>query len=276
MPCYTGSSDNNYGIIMAEKLPTLTVPPSRKPSFLNARAVGGLAVGMLLTGVVPYAAPIGLVAGAWLGKRKMQRETMEGKEVKPPSSWNFGTFLGSASGLGVGIVGATLGLLAFGAITGGAGLLAGGAVAAAAATASVGWGLATALAAGGAALATVAGGWIGGKIGKFFQKRQYEAAEQHVMAHGEFMPASEQQVQIPQREQALGQGLAPHVPQMQPTAPQAGQDPQKLSTARGQIDPQQLAQLHALAAQAQGMLPAQPETMTDKVGHSRPTGPQER
>lgn len=43
------------------------------------------------------------------------------------------------------------------------------------------------------------------------------------------------------------------------------------------MNPQQLAQLQALAAQGQAMAPTQGgESMTDKLGHNRPTGPQQR
>lgn len=226
---------------MADDRPTLTVPPKRKASFLNIHSVTGLAVGSLFASAVPFAAPLGLVAGSWLGKRKMQREEQFGKQVSPPSSWNLGTFFGGMGGFNVGVVGALTAVAIFG--TGG---------------------LAGIAALGGLAASTAIGGWVGGKIGKQFQKREYNAAEQHVMLHGEFVPPAQQQAQSPQQAQGMGQ------------APQQPQQGANMAQATQQMNPEQLAQLQAIAAQGQRMAPPQAESMADKVGHSKPLGPQQR
>lgn len=229
---------------MADNRPTLTVAPRRKPSFLNAGALVGLVTGGFLAGAVPFAAPIGLAAGAWLGKRKMQKEQEFGKQVTPPSGWNLGTFFGGASGVSIGATVGLLTLAIFGATTG-VGFIALGALGA----------------------CTAIGGWIGGKIGKQFQKREYKAAEREVMERGEFIPPRERG-QAPQQ----GHGAAvsaPHQAQGQARST-------SLAQASQQLPPEQLAQLQALAAQGQRMAPSQPESMTDKLGHSRPVGPQQR
>lgn len=230
---------------MADNRPTLTVAPKRKPSFLNIHCLTGFAVGTALITTLPYAAPIGLAVGSWLGKRKMQHEEQFGKQVSPPSGWNLGTLFGGIGGMNVGI--AAAGLTALAISTGGIGL--------------VGWLGVSAVAAGFTAL----GGFIGGKIGKQFQKRQYKAAELEVMQHGEFMP--QQQAPSPQQAHSMEQA-----PAMQKGKGQAA----SMVQASQQMNPQQLAQLQALAAQGQAMAPAQGESMTDKLGHNRTTGPQQR
>lgn len=227
---------------MADDRPTLTVPPKRKASFANIHCVTGFVAGAAVSSAIPFAAPIGLAVGSWLGKRKMQREEQFGKQVSPPSGWNLGTFFGGMGGFNVGVVGA----LVTGAIIGTGGL-AGVAIL------------------GGLAATTAIGAWVGGKIGKQFQKREYKAAEQHVMLHGEFVPPAQQQAQSPQQAQGMGQA-----PQMQQ------QQGANIAQASQQMNPEQLAQLQAIAAQGQRMAPPQAESMADKVGHSKPLGPQQR
>lgn len=228
---------------MAENRPTLTIEPKRKPSLLNVNAAVGLVAGAMFAGAVPFAAPIGLGVGAWLGKRKMQREEQFGKQVSPPSMLNLGTYFGGAGGLSVGGGLALTALAAFGASTG-VGLLA----------------------LGGVAACTAIGGWVGGKIGESIQKKQYKAAELQVMRQGEFTPRQPAEGQAPQQAQALGQA-----PQMQ-RGQQAG-----VQQASQQMNPEQLAQLQQLAAQGQRMAPPQQESMTDKLAaQQRQTGPQQR
>lgn len=232
---------------MADNRPTLTVAPKRKASFLNIHCLTGLLVGSAFVSAVPFAAPIGLAVGSWLGKRKMQREEQFGKQVSPPSGWNLGTLFGSIGGLNVGV--AAAGITALAISTGGIGL--------------VGWLGVSAV----AAACTAIGGWVGGKIGKQFQKREYKAAELEVMQNGEFMPPAEH-TQAPQQAQGKAQ-----TPAMQQGKGQAA----SMAQASQQMNPQQLAQLQALAAQGQAMAPTQGgESMTDKLGHNRPTGPQQR
>ena len=90
----------------------------------------------------------------------------------------------------------------------------------------------------------VIGSVIGAFKGKQKQTAAYEDAKAYVAANGEFDP----QLQKSPVAEALAQ-----------------QQSGNLDQARQQMNPDQLAQLQALAAQGQAMAPAQPETQAQKL-----------
>lgn len=214
--------------------PSYTVPPSRKPSFINTGIVKGAAVGMLGAWLFPPAPAIGAVIGSAIRRNKMQQEEQFGKVVHPPTAWNKGTFFGSAIGLGTGILAAAL-VLGVGAglsvLSGGTALPALGALL---------WSGA------GVAAFTAISGWIGNKISKHFQKKEYKEAENFAMQHGEFIPPAERQQAI-----AMGQALAPTgpAPMQAPSMQPAG----NLAQAGTQLNPADVDALRAQAARGQQM-----------------------
>lgn len=224
---------------MAEQLPSYVVPPSRKPSYLNSTAAVGWAAGWL-TGV-PLVPVVGAAIGSYIGKQKMEQQEATGKVVTPPSMLNKGTFIGSVLGASAPALGVGIGLLA----GTGVGLV----------------GLATVAAFAGA------GAFIGGKISKHFQEKEYRKAENYTLQNGPYIPPRERAQTMAMQPQ---QGLEP---QLQPEQAQSA----GMQQASQQINPQQFAQLQALAAQGQGMAAAQQaETMADKLAQNRPMGPQQR
>ena len=241
---------------MADIRPTLTVPPTRKPSLLNKFAAVGLVAGFLIPGAV--FTPVGLLVGAFYGRHKLKQEQVFGKQVSPPSNWNLGTLFGGLAGLNLG----GLGGLA-------AGLLA--------ATAISGAGLPLAIGIGVGVACAAACTWVGAKIGKFFQNRKYENAERYVAENGEFDPQQGLAQGLQQSQgKGMGQGMAPTTAPQPGVMQQTGMQPRGMAQAHQQMDPAQLARLQAFAAEGQRMMPPQQESMVDKVGHSRPLGPQER
>lgn len=226
---------------MAEQKPSYVVPPSRKPSFLNGTMLTGWAGGIAATAVtgIPFLPLIGLAAGSYFGKQKMEEQSATGKTVNPPKALNKGAAIGAVAG--------ALGPL--GLIVGGAALAASGAGLAIAGVAAVG----------------LVGGFIGSKIHQHFQKKEYRAAENYVLQNGEFSSPREQ-------AQNIAMGQEPELAQSPQQAKGAG-----MQKASEQLDPKQLAQLQSLAAQGQQMAPTQQESMTDKMAaQQRPTGPQQR
>lgn len=227
---------------MADKLPSYVVPPSRQPTFLNSSALVGGAVGMLFGGPVATLAGAGI--GSYFGKQRMEQQQQTGKVVTPPGLLNKGAFVGSVLGASAPALGVGIGLLA----GTGVGLV----------------GIAT------VAAFAAAGAFIGGKIVKHFQEREYRKAENYTLQHGPYVPPREQAQGLAMQQQQPAQGQAPQQAQQQTQAAPMAQ-------AGAQLDPQQLAQLQALAAQGQQMAAQQPAAgMADKLAHNRPVGPQQR
>lgn len=206
--------------------PSYTVPPSRKPSFINTGAVKGAAIGMLGTVLFPPAPAIGAVIGSIVRRSKMKQEEQFGKVVHPPTAWNKGSFFGAAFGLGTGLFVASL-VVGVGALFGSVALpfLLGTAASVAAFTAI--------------------SGWVGNKISQHFQKKEYQKAENFALQHGEFIPPAERQQAI-----AMGQALAPTGPApMQAPAMPAG----NLAQASTQLNSADVDALRAQAARGQQM-----------------------
>lgn len=214
--------------------PSYTVPPSRKPSFVNTGIVKGAAIGMLFAWFFPPAPAVGAVIGSAVRRNKMQQEEQFGKVVHPPTTWNKGTFFGAATGAGFALVMSA-------AIIGAGALLAvatGGAAAPAAAVlikAAIGLVASTAIC-----------GWIGNKISQHFQKKEYQRAENFAMQHGEFISPAERQQAI-----AMGQALAPAgpAPMQAPAMSPSG----NLAQAGTQLNPADVEALRAQAARGQQM-----------------------
>lgn len=107
------------------------------------------------------------------------------------------------------------------------------------------------------------GGLIGGKINKSMQAKQYRKAENYIAENGPYTSPRE----MAQQQVAMQQGMG------QAPAQAQGMD---MAQAAQQLDPQQLAQLQALAAQGQSM-GAQPEGSADRLAaQQRNSGPQQR
>lgn len=207
--------------------PSYTVPPSRKPSFVNTGIVKGAAVGMLGAVLFPPAPAIGAVIGSVVRRSKMKQEEQFGKVVHPPTAWNKGSFFGAAFGLGTALFVAGL-VVGVGALFGSVALpfLLGTAACVTAVTAI--------------------SGWVGNKISQHFQKKEYRKAENFAMQHGEFIPPAERQQAI-----AMGQALAPAgpAPMQVPAMPPAG----NLAQASTQLNSADVDALRAQAARGQQM-----------------------
>jgi hypothetical protein len=118
-----------------------------------------------------------------------------------------------------------------------------------------------------AAVCAGIGGLIGAKINKSYQEKQYRQAENYVAQNGQFVPPRELAQQQIAMQQAQGMGQ---------DTPQQGQAA-NMAQAAQQLNPQQLAQLQALAAQGQAMAPQQQEGAADRLAaQQRHTGPQQR
>ena len=171
------------------------------------------------------AAAFALGGGFW-GKRHLKHQEEQGKVVKPPRFLNREFLLGGM----IGGQAAVLPLIV-------AGFLGAGALV----TAPL-----TVFAAAAVVPFIAVGAAIGAFKGKQKQAAAYKDAEAYVAANGEFNPETQS------TSQAIG-----NMNQQQ----QAG----SLDQARQQMNPDQLAQLQALAAQGQAMAPAQPETQAQKL-----------
>lgn len=146
----------------------LVLKTNATPSYFNKDTLLGLLI----------AGPLGVVVGAFVGKRRLEDERVNGKIVtQTPSFWNKDTLLGGllgsiASGVAASlsffaITGATMTAVVAGVVLAPAALLTGAAVAGT-------------LALGGIAL----GAYAGGKLGQSRLTYEYEEAKkQHIVNH---------------------------------------------------------------------------------------------
>lgn len=226
---------------MSSDLPNYRVPvgPEHKPRLLNKDVLAGGTAGFLIG--LPFAAPIGGVIGAVLGKKHLENEQEFGKVVKPPTPYNKESFIGVGFGSLAGAV-ASVATVAV------VGVFAAPAVATLAGLATIG------------ALA-FAGFKKGSDIGKERMQKEYSAAASYVAKNGNYdpkgvdAPKTAASAEMPQQASPLS------------TSPQVN---------LSQIDQAQLAQLKGVIAKNQSASVPQQESMVDKLENSRPTGPQLR
>lgn len=85
----------------------LVIPSQTPPSFWNKSTL----LGFLLAG------PLGLVVGGYLGKKDMEKEWNNGKEVSEPTIWNKNMLIGAALAFQVGVA-LSVGLISAGMVVG--------------------------------------------------------------------------------------------------------------------------------------------------------------
>jgi len=149
----------------------MTLQTHHNPSLFNKDMLLGGLLGLLIPipGAALITAPIGGILGGLIGKNRLAKENREGKTVGEPSFWNKDTLIGGLIGLALaGIAAFSVGLIGAGATV----------VTAAAAPAAAPVVLGLGVGAVGAALfgVPILGAYIGGKIGKKRQEREYDEA----------------------------------------------------------------------------------------------------
>jgi hypothetical protein len=234
------------------KAPSYVVPPSRNPSYLNMNTAVGFVAGMI-TGI-PFAGFIGAAIGGYIGKKKMDKEQAEGKEVTAPTMWNKGTFIGGGAGLLSaqafgGLVAMTLG-------TGGLGF----------------FGIL------GAAALMGAGAWIGGKITYNMRQKEYAEAREYAHFNGDYSPERAQTEGIsPSQEPELAQSQQQSAgEEMKPASeklPKIDAPAEGVRKAVDALPAGQLSQLRGFASEGRAMSTDTPSetSMASRVANSRTT-----
>lgn len=211
-----------------QKAKSYMVPPGRPPSYFNSSAVVGLVAGMLIP--IPFAPLIGAAFGALIGKRKMEEEHPQGKEVTAPTMWNKGTFLGAA--LTVLLFVGTGGLSFVGML--------------------------------GAAALTAGGAWVGGRIGFNQQQKEYTRAQEYAYMYGNYTPPQ------PIHGAAASPTVAHSPQQQPTQAPPSQQQqPRPATTSLSPAEIAQLRALHEQGRSMAAATPATNAPMADRVTAGR-------
>jgi hypothetical protein len=159
--------------------PVLRLDKPQKPSIFNRDMLIGLFAGALIPSMF-IGAIAGALIGGFMGKSRIEKENQHGKDAHPPSFWNKKTVIGGLAGFHVGAL--IAGAIAISAIAiVGIPIAAIGTVGGVAAMGLTGAQAGTLALAGLASIVsivggTVAGTFMGGKVGKTEMTEEYQQA----------------------------------------------------------------------------------------------------
>lgn len=164
---------------------TLKLRTNNTPTMFNPEMMLGGLIGAMFGGfpVMALTVATGALIGGWLGKKRLENENRDGKDVVPPTGWNREAAIGGIAGHFIGQVAAAMAFIGVSGVS-----LAGGTFPAEASLAP----------AAGAAFAswlgsTAIGTWIGSRVGRRRMAQEYLMAAQQL--------AAEQQVKTTGLEQ---------------------------------------------------------------------------